>query len=110
MIHDIAFNEANGELVVIASNGEIIYCHEKYCRYHSNLEIITNFNVDAYDLAGCICDDEVRKQLMQNGALEGTVSLYFTIKSKPLLCGSKFHFWRRIMIGLYDCKKCADSI
>lgn len=72
-IHDIAFNEANGELVVIASNGEIIYCHEKYCRYHSNLEIITNFNVDAYDFAGCICDDEVRKQLIQNGALEGTV-------------------------------------
>ena len=72
-IHDIAFNEANGELVVIASNGEIIYCHEKYCRYHSNLEIITNFNVDAYDFAGCICDNEVRKQLIQNGALEGTV-------------------------------------
>ena len=69
-IHDISFNEANKELVVIASNGEIIYCHEKYCRFHSNLEIITNFNVEAYDFKECICDDEVQKQLQQNGAIE----------------------------------------
>ena len=66
---DIAFNDANHELVVILSNGEILYCHEKYCRYHSKMEIITNFNVDAYDFTGCVCESEIREQLKQNGAV-----------------------------------------
>jgi len=67
-ILDIAFNEANHELVVIVSNGEIIYCNEKYCGYHSNQEIITNFNIDSYDFTGCICDGEIKNILWENGA------------------------------------------
>lgn len=66
---DLAFNSANHELVVILSNGEIIFCHEKYCGYHSSLDIITNFNISAYDFRGCICSGEIREQLRQNGAL-----------------------------------------
>jgi len=66
---DLDFNAANHELVVILSNGEILFCHEKYCDYHSKLDIITNFNVAAYDFRGCICSNEIREQLKQNGAL-----------------------------------------
>lgn len=66
---DLDFNSANHELVVILSNGEIIFCHEKYCGYHGKLDIITNFNVAAYDFRGCVCSEEIREQLRQNGAL-----------------------------------------
>lgn len=66
---DLAFNTMIHELVVILSSGQIIYCHEKYCRYHETTEIITNFNVNAYDFRGCVCDEEIRIQLLQNGAL-----------------------------------------
>lgn len=65
---DLAFNSSNEELVVILSNGEIVFCHELYCRYHGNMEIITNFNLDAYDFTGVRCDDKVRDILGQNGA------------------------------------------
>lgn len=68
-ILDLAFNSANQELVVILSNGEIIFCHDKYCGYHDKLEIIINFNLDAYDFRGCLCSDEIKEQLRQNGAL-----------------------------------------
>lgn len=66
-ILDISFNTENNELVAILSNGQIMFCHEKYCRFHSAIDIITNFNVDAYDFRGCICDDSVKKQIRQNG-------------------------------------------
>lgn len=64
---DLAFNTMIHELVVILSSGQIIYCHEKYCRYHGTTEIITNFNVDAYDFYGCVCDEDIKAQLLQNG-------------------------------------------
>lgn len=66
-ILDVSFNTENNELVAILSNGQIMFCHEKYCRFHSAIDIITNFNVDAYDFRGCICDDSVKKQIRQNG-------------------------------------------
>lgn len=49
---DLAFNTENHELVIILTNGQIVFCHEKYCRFHSATDIITNFNVDAYDFRG----------------------------------------------------------
>ena len=64
---DISFNTENHELVVILSNGQIVFCHEKYCRFHSATDIITNFNVDAYDFRGCICDSSIREQIRRNG-------------------------------------------
>ena len=64
---DLAFNMENHELVVILANGQIVFCHEKYCRFHSATDIITNFNVDAYDFRGCICEDTIRDQIRQNG-------------------------------------------
>lgn len=66
---DMAFNKARHELVVIFDNGLILFCHEKYCRYHDKIEIITSFNVDNYDFSHCICDNEVRKILEQNGVV-----------------------------------------
>lgn len=66
---DLSFNTENKELVVILSNGQIMFCHEKYCRYHGATEIITNFNVNAYDFRGCICDQIIRDQIRQNGGL-----------------------------------------
>lgn len=66
---DLAFNMENHELVVILANGQIVFCHEKYCRFHSATDIITNFNVDAYDFRGCICEDTIREQIKQNGGL-----------------------------------------
>lgn len=68
-VMDLAFNDANHELVIILSNGDILYCHEKYCKYHSKMEIITNFNIDAYDFTDCVCEPEIREQLKQNGAI-----------------------------------------
>lgn len=65
---DMAFNEINGELVTIMSDGMIVYCHELYCEYHGHTKIITNFNVDAYDFTDVICDAEIRKVLTSNGA------------------------------------------
>ena len=50
------------------SNGDINFYHEKYCRFHDKMEIITNFNVDAYDFKECICEPELKEQLKQNGA------------------------------------------
>lgn len=68
-ILDMAFNTENKELVVILSNGQIMFCHEKYCRFHSAVDIITNFNVDAYDFRGCICSELIKNQIGQNGGL-----------------------------------------
>ena len=68
-ILDIAFNTENQELVFILSNGRIIFCHGKYCRFHDSLEIITNFNVTAYDFHGCVCNESIKNQIIQNGGL-----------------------------------------
>ena len=66
---DIAFNTENKELVAILSNGQIMFCHEKYCRFHSVVDIITNFNVDSYDFRECIFSESIKKQIHQNGGL-----------------------------------------
>lgn len=67
-ILDLAFNTYRHELVAILNNGKIVFCHEKYCRYHSSIEIITSFNTAAYDFRGCVCDERIREKLRQNGA------------------------------------------
>jgi len=66
---DMDFNETNGELVAIMSDGTIVYSHELYCKYHDSTRIITNFNVDIYDFTGVVCDDEVKEDLRNNGAV-----------------------------------------
>ena len=67
-ILDLAFNTYRHELAAILNNGKIVFCHEKYCRYHSSTEIITSFNTAAYDFRGCVCDERIREKLRQNGA------------------------------------------
>lgn len=66
---DMDFNEMNGELVVIMSDGTIIYSHELYCKYHCSTKIITSFSVDAYDFTDVICDNEIKADLKNNGAV-----------------------------------------
>lgn len=66
---DLSFNTENHELVVILSNGQIMRCHELYCRFHGVTKIITNFNVDSYDFRKCKCNPVIREQILQNGGL-----------------------------------------
>lgn len=66
---DMNFNVTNGELVSIMSDGTIVYSHELYCKYHGSTQIITNFNVDAYDFTGVVCEGKVEKDLRSNGAV-----------------------------------------
>lgn len=68
-VSDLAFNDANHELVVIFSNGKLLFCHETYCRYYDNLEIITNFNISAYDFTNCRVSEKIQEKLRQNGAI-----------------------------------------
>ena len=51
------------------SDGTIVYSHELYCKYHGSTQIITNFNVDAYDFTGVVCEGKVEKDLRSNGAV-----------------------------------------
>lgn len=55
--------------VIACSNGQIMFCHEKYCRFHSVVDIITNFNVDSYDFRECIFSESIKKQILRNGGL-----------------------------------------
>ena len=66
---DMNFNETNGELVSIISDGTIVYSHELYCKYHGSTRIITNLNVDTYDFTGVVCQDRVKEDLRSNGAV-----------------------------------------
>lgn len=68
-ILDLAFNKENRELVVILSNGQILFYDDIYCKYHSCINIITNFDVDDYDFRGCACDKDIKEQINQNKSL-----------------------------------------
>lgn len=37
--------------------------------FHSAVDMIINFNVDAYDFRGCICSESITNQIRQNGGL-----------------------------------------
>lgn len=67
-ILDIAFNAHNKQLVAIMANGRIMFCDETYCHYHDSFNIITAFDVNAYDFKGCLCPSELKEQLRHNGA------------------------------------------
>ena len=53
----ISFNEKNSQLVAILANGRIMYCNDKYCKYHDSFNMITGLNVEAYDFSKCICQE-----------------------------------------------------
>lgn len=67
-ILDISFNEKNSQLVAILANGRIMYCNDKYCKYHDSFNMITGLNVEAYDFSKCICQEELKTVLKRNGA------------------------------------------
>lgn len=65
---DIAFNVKNNMLVAVLANGKIVYCGERDCHYSSSFNIITAFNVQAYDFSNVLCTPELQEQLRRNGA------------------------------------------
>ncbi len=69
---DMAFNERTESLEVILSNGKIMFFHEKYCRYKSEMQIITAFNAEAYDFRGVKCSEELKKILITNGIFDNS--------------------------------------
>lgn len=68
-ILDIAFNEHNSQLILILSNGRIIFCDDQKCTYLDSFNIISAFDVKAYDFRNCVCTNLLRTQLIRNGAL-----------------------------------------
>lgn len=68
-ILDMAFNGKNHFLVIIMANGRIQFLHEKYCKYESSFQIITAFNIDAYNFNKSICSSELTEVLKRNGAM-----------------------------------------
>lgn len=66
---DISFNTSINKLVAITSGGTVLFCVDKYCIYSFSLDIIINFNVDAYDFTQSICSEDIASQLKANGAL-----------------------------------------
>ena len=65
-----------------AAIGQIMFCHEKYCRFHSTVDMITNFNVDAYDFRGCICSVNIT---LRQSRLSGVVRATFPDKQSHLV-------------------------
>lgn len=67
-ILDLAFNPNNEELIAISSTGQIYYMSDLFCDYRNQTQVINGFNVSAYDFSGVKCDENVRNQLIENGA------------------------------------------
>lgn len=63
----IGFNTVQKEQIVIETNGKITYMQDRFCDFHSQTKVITNFSVNAYDFSGVICSEEIKKQLVKNG-------------------------------------------
>ena len=64
----IGFNTIHEEQIVIETTGKITYMQERFCDFHDQTHIITNFSVDGYDFQGVICERPIRDQLLKNGA------------------------------------------
>lgn len=67
-ILDVAFNVQNQQLVAILANGKIMFCNDRDCKFRDSFKIVTAFNVSAYDFSNCLCQAELKQQLMKNGA------------------------------------------
>ncbi len=66
-ILDMAFNEKRHLLAVILASGKIMYFDERNCVYDSTFQIVTAFNMDAYDFSACNGDNEIVNILRLNG-------------------------------------------
>ena len=64
----IGFNTTHKEQIMIETNGKITYMQDRFCDFHSQTKVITNFGVGSYDFSGVVCSDEVKEQLIMNGA------------------------------------------
>lgn len=65
-ILDLAFNEKTGCLIVILSNGQILYLKEDSCVLTYSSHIITSFDTETYDFKGVKCTPEIKEILHQN--------------------------------------------
>ena len=66
-ILDMAFNAKDNSLVIIMSNGTILYFTEDRCSFKQSSKIITAFNTETYDFSRVRCSDELTEILRQNG-------------------------------------------
>lgn len=68
-ILDMDFNEVRGCLIVVLSNGKILYLSENWCKLQETSHIITSFDTDAYDFRGVKCSPKIIDILRQNSCL-----------------------------------------
>lgn len=67
-ILDIGFNVHNNQLVAILSNGRLLFCTDDWTDFRYSFNIITAFDVSAYDFAHVKCSEVLKDTLRRNGA------------------------------------------
>lgn len=68
-ILDIGFNVHNDQLVAILSNGRLVFCTDNWTDFRYSFNIITAFDVSAYDFAHVKCSKDLKDTLRRNGAV-----------------------------------------
>lgn len=63
----IGFNTVQKEQIMIETNGTITFMNDRFCDFHSQTKVITNFSVNGYDFTGVICNEEIMEQIVRNG-------------------------------------------
>lgn len=65
---DLAFNSDSNELIAIGADGQIIYSHGQYCKFHTATNIIIDVDVTQYDFHDAVIGEELKNQMIANGA------------------------------------------
>lgn len=68
-ILDIGFNVHNDQLVAILSNGRLVFCTDNWTDFRYSFNIITAFDVSAYDFAQVKCSEDLKDTLRRNGVV-----------------------------------------
>lgn len=71
----IGFNPQQEEQIMIETNGQITFMKDRFCDFHSQTKVITNFSVANYDFRGVKCDKDTWEQLLRNGVSFAVKSL-----------------------------------
>lgn len=67
-ILDIGFNIQNDQLVAVLSNGRLLFCSDDWTDFRYSFNIITAFDVSAYNFSYVKCSEELKDTLRRNGA------------------------------------------
>lgn len=68
-ILDIGFNIQNDQLVAVLSNGRLLFCSDDWTDFRYSFNIITAFDVSAYNFSYVKCSEELKDTLRRNGAV-----------------------------------------